>query len=469
MDLASPLLELVKGLWGLVSKPLGYIYNLKDNVRTLDKANENLKASSEDVKAKVEREEEGGGARRTNQVENWLGEVQEFEGRVDQVLQEVREHDRIKCLSRCLPRNCWSSYKLGKRVDQLLNEVRELQHMKGEINDFTSLLPPPRQVLNTPLDKTVGLDGSLNIVWKWLVDKKETTLMRRINEKLSHANHGFEVVIWVVVSKHVNEDSIRDTIRKKVHLLGEVLSKKKFVLLMDDVWAGLELSQIGVLHSSLENESKIVFTTRLEQVCHHMGADETFEVQCLTPKEALALFENNIGKSSIHSHPEIQELANNIVKECKGLPLALITVGRAMAGRENPDEWKHALTTLRNNPYKLSGMVEEVYHILEFSYNSLNDSIVKLCFIYCCLFPEDYPIRTDSLIELWIGEGLLRDTNDVYSMRYKGEYVLRTLEMACLLESGHDDYEGRHVKMHDVIRDMATWIARDRGKKETNC
>ncbi|KAL3737180.1 hypothetical protein ACJRO7_026013 [Eucalyptus globulus] len=475
MDFASPLLELVKGLWGLASKPLGYIYNPKDNVCTLDKANENLKASSEDVKAKVEREEGGGGAQRTNQVENWLGEVQEFEGRVDQVLQEAREHDRIKCLSRCLPRNCWSSYKLGKRVDQLLNEVRELQHKKGEISDFTSSLPPPRQVLKMPLDKTVGLDSSLNTVWKWLVDKKEarviglygaggvgkTTLMRRINEKLSHANHGFEVVIWVVVSKHVNEDSIRDTIRKKLNI-------------KDENWEGQSRDERalhlgGIPHSSLENESKIVFTTREKQVCHLMGANEIFEVRCLTPEEALALFENNIGKSCIHSHLEIQELANNIVRECQGLPLALITVERAMAGRENPNEWKHALTTLRNNPCKLSCMVEEVYHILQFSYNSLNDSTIKLCFIYCCLFPEDYPIRVNNLIELWIGEGLLRDTNDVYSMRYKGEYVLRTLEMACLLESGHDDYddyEGRHVKMHDVIRDMATWIARDRGQKE---
>ena len=63
-------------------------------------------------------------------------------------------------------------------------------------------------------DKTVGLDRSLNKVWKRLVDEKEvaviglygtggvgkTTLMKKINEKLSHANHGFEVVIWVVVS-----------------------------------------------------------------------------------------------------------------------------------------------------------------------------------------------------------------------------------------------------------------------------
>ncbi|KAF7848278.1 hypothetical protein BT93_L2137 [Corymbia citriodora subsp. variegata] len=495
MDFAAPLSDLVKYLWGLASTPLGYIYNLKDNVRSLDKANENLKALSEDVKARVEREGGGGGAQRTNQVENWLGEVQEFEDGACQVLQEAGERDRIKCLSHCLPRNCWSSYKLGKRVYQLLNEARELQHIKEEISDFTSPLPPPHQVLEMPLDKTVGLDSSLKIVWKWLVDKKEagviglygaggvgkTTLMRRINEKLSHASHGFEVVIWVVVSKQVNEDSIRDTIRKKlnvkdeswegqsqnerVRLVGEVLSRKKFVLLMDDVWVSLDLHKIGVLHPSLKNGSKVVFTTRSKQVCHHMSADETLEVKCLMPEEALALFENNIGKSSIHSHPEIQELANDIVKECKGLPLALITVGRAMAGRENPDEWKHALKTLRYNPYELSGMVNEVYHILEFSFNSLNDSIVELCFLYCCLFPEDYPIRTNDLIELWIGEGLLRGTNDVYSMRYKGEYVLRTLEMACLLESG-GDYEGRYVKMHDVIRDMATWITRDHGQKE---
>ncbi|KAF8024942.1 hypothetical protein BT93_F1940 [Corymbia citriodora subsp. variegata] len=435
MDVASPLLEAVKGLWGLASKPLGYIYNLKDNVRSLNKANENSKALSEDVKANVEREEGGGGAQRTNPVENWLGEVQEFEDGAYQALQEAGERDRIKCLSLCLPRNRWSSYKLGQRVYQLLNEARELQHIKEEISDFVSPLPPPQQVLEMPLDKTLGLDSSLNVVWKWLVDKKEagviglygvggvgkTTLTRRIDGKLSHANHGFEVVIWVVVSK------------QRVRLVGEVLSRKKFVLLMDDVWVGLELHKIGVLPSSLKNGSKVVFTTWLKQVCHHMSVEETLEAKCLMPEEALALFENSIGKSSVHFHPKIQQLASDIVKECKGLPLTLITIGRAMASRENPDEWKHALKTLRYNPYELSSV--------------------------------DYLMRTNDLIELWIGEGFLRGTNDVYSMRYKGEYVLRTLEIACLLKIWRD-YEGWYVKMHDIIRDMATWITCDHGQKE---
>ncbi|KAI6689488.1 hypothetical protein NL676_026316 [Syzygium grande] len=52
-------------------------------------------------------------------------------------------------------------------------------------------------------------------------------------------------------------------------------------------------------------------------------------------------------------------------------------------------------------------------------------------------------------------------------MRNKGEYFLGSLKMACLLESGHDDDDKKeYVKMHDVIRDMATWIARDHGQKE---
>ncbi|KAK2631610.1 hypothetical protein EUGRSUZ_L02679 [Eucalyptus grandis] len=490
MELAGPLLETVKGLWGLASKPVGYIYNLKVNVRLLDEKNKALKSISGDVKTKVEREEVEAHVGPTKQVEDWFGRVQKFSGEVDQILREARERDEIKCLSRWLPRNCRSSYKLGKRVDQLLNEVRQLQNEK--FRDVTSPLPPP-SVLKKPMDNAVGLEISLNKVLKCLMDEKQvgviglygtggvgkTTLMKRINEELSHANHKFNVVIWVVVSRQVNEDSIQDTIRKRLNIkdqswggwsqdeminyLWERLTDKKFVLLIDDVWARLDLSKIGVPRPSLENGSKVVFTTRSMQVCDQMQADKTFKVQCLKFKEALELFENNVGKSTIDSHPDILELAKDIVRECKGLPLALITVGRAMAGRKKPSEWRNALGTLKNNPYKLSGM-EEVYHILEFSYISLDES-TGLCFLYCCLFPEDYHIKTHDLIELWIGERLLGDTNDVHIMRDKGEYILGSLKMACLLESGH--YRGEeYVKMHDVIRDMTIWITHDHGQRE---
>ncbi|KAI6689489.1 hypothetical protein NL676_026317 [Syzygium grande] len=232
MDFASPLLELVKELWGLASKPSGYIYNLKDNVASLENATEYLKAVSDDVKARVEREEEDARALRTKQVANWLGKVQEFVGGVNQVLREAEERDQIKCLSHCLPSNCWSSYKLGKRVNQMLNEARELRPKEGAFDIMTSPLPPP-PVLKMPMDEIMGLDISkLNKVWKWLMHEKQvgviglyggggvgkTTFMKRINEELSLADHEFDVVIWVVVSKQANKDSIQDAIRIRLDI-----------------------------------------------------------------------------------------------------------------------------------------------------------------------------------------------------------------------------------------------------------
>ncbi|KAF7851853.1 hypothetical protein BT93_L2013 [Corymbia citriodora subsp. variegata] len=488
MDFVSPLSDFVKYSWGLASTPIGYIYNLKDNVDSLRKETQDLNAKREDVKAGVKREE-GGGVQRTREVVNWLGKVQELLGGVDRVLQEAREHDRIKCLGHCLPQNCWSGYRLGKAVNQMLNEARELK--KEELNTMLSLPPPP--ALAKPMGETMGLDISLNKVWKWLVDEKnigviglygtggvgKTTLMERINKELLCANHGFEVVIWVVVSRQVNEDNIQEAIRKRlnikdeiwerwsqderVHHLLEVLTHKKFVLLIDDVWARLDLFKIGV---PPHNGSKVVFTTRYKHVCDHMQANRTLEVKCLMSEEALKLFEKNVSKSLIDCHQEIQDLAKDIVEECKGLPLALITVGRAMASKDDPGEWRHALTTLRSKPHKLPGMVGEVYNILKFSYDSLDDAIRQACFLYCCHFPEDYPIITYDLIELWIGEGLLGEIDDVYHMRDEGASVLGDLKRAGLLESGLHSYGRPTVKMHDVIRDMATWITCDHGQKE---
>ncbi|XP_039170626.1 LOW QUALITY PROTEIN: disease resistance protein SUMM2 [Eucalyptus grandis] len=492
MDVANSLLQLVSNLWGLASKPLGYICNLKDNVNSLRNVNDKLKAKSADVLAMVEREEEGGRAQRTEEARNWLGKVQEFVDGVDQVLREAEEREQIKCLSRHLPLNCQSSYKLGKRVDQMLNEARELQTKDGEFRVVTSLLPPPT-VLDMPMDQPVGLDISkFNEVRKWVVNEKQvgviglyemsgvgkTTFMRSIEKELSRANNRFDIVIWVVVSRPVNKDRIQDTIRRRlgiedehwegwswderVYHLCQALTRKKFVLLLDDLWARLDLSKIGIPCLGVESGFKVVFTTRLKHVCDQMGANKTLEVRCLMPKESLKLFEKNIGKSLVDCHQEIQDLAKDIVEECKGLPLALITVGQAMAGKDSPHEWRNALTTLRNNPYKLSGMVEELYHILEFSYNSLSNPTRQACFIYCCLFPEDYHMISDDIINLWIGEGLLGDTNDdVYHMQDEGESVLGDLKRACLLESGCIGFRP-YVKMHDVIRDMATWITRDR-------
>ena len=185
-------------------------------------------------------------------------------------------------------------------------------------------------------------------------------------------------------------------------------------------------------------------------------------MECLSPEAALDLFRYKVGEDVFNSHPEIPTLAQAVVGECKGLPLALITIARAMSSRRSPREWQYVIDELQRNPSRFAGMGNLVFPILRFSYDNLTDDTLKTCFLYCSLFPEENNIRKDELIDLWIGEGFLSDFRSITTARNQGEYIIGSLKLACLLETG--EYSENFVKMHDVVRDMALWLASNESK-----
>ena len=138
-----------------------------------------------------------------------------------------------------------------------------------------------------------------------------------------------------------------------------------------------------------------------------MKAQRRIEVGCLSREEAINLFQVKVGEETLKSHPDIPKLAKDVAEECEGLPLALITIGLAMRRRKNPEEWDHAISVLQSYPSEFSGIGDHVFPVLKFSYDSLPSVRVKDCFLYCSIFPQDYNIRKNELIKLWIGEGLL--------------------------------------------------------------
>ncbi|KAB2095173.1 hypothetical protein ES319_A01G018400v1 [Gossypium barbadense] len=179
-------------------------------------------------------------------------------------------------------------------------------------------------------------------------------------------------------------------------------------------------------------------------------------VECLPSGEALKLFEEKVGSETLHMHPDIHKLAEAVAEECAGLPLALITIGRAMASKKTPQEWEYAIEVLRKSAASvLPGVGKEMYPKLKFSYDCLPDERFRSCFLYCSLYPEDHPIEKDQLIHCWIGEGLLDEHTNLSSARNQGHFIRGSLIDACLLENIRGNY---YVKMHDVVRDMALWI-----------
>ncbi|KAJ4790731.1 Disease resistance protein RPS5 [Rhynchospora pubera] len=272
-------------------------------------------------------------------------------------------------------------------------------------------------------------------------------------------------------------------LRSRSSLLGQrwwcrkkKLTSKKY---SDDLWGEIDLERVGIpLGLGKQFKKKIVITTRSVSVCDLMGVEESVRVAGLETEDALRLFYEKVGEKTVKSHPLIPSLAQEIVKELGGLPLALITIGVSMRGKKGPKEWKDRIDLLKKSRLKGIDEEEKLFHRLKLSYDSLNEKS-KHCFLVCSLWPEDYIINKTKLIECWLGLGLL-DLSDARNIYNPGYEVISDLLSACLLEEVkgsehvkiHIAIRARavkgpeHVKMHDVIRDMALWIAHDEGKEK---
>ncbi|KAJ4718292.1 NBS-LRR type disease resistance protein [Melia azedarach] len=439
--------------------------DLEDSILALQSETQKLIEARNDLMTRVVIAEQQH-MKRLNQVEGWLSRVQAVEIEVGKLIRDSPEQIEKLCLGGFCSKNCMSSYKFGKKVARVRQDVSNLRE-EGDFEDVAERIPDA-VVEERPIEPTVvGLQSILYKVWECLGEEQvgiiglygmggvgKTTLLTQINNKFLDVPNDFEVVIWVVVSKDLQLEKIQESIGRKIGLSDDawtnkspeekaldvfkILSKKKFVLLMDDVWERVDLAKVGVPPPSSKIKSKVVFTTRF--------------------------IEQRWGKELLPVILIFLNLAQIVVKECGGLPLALITIGRAMTYKKRPEEWNYVIQALRTRSTSgFSGMEKEVYPLLKFSYDNLPSDTARSCFLYCSLFPEDYSIFKNDLIECWIGEGFL-DTYHKRGAQNQGYYIIGVLLHACLLEEEDEDY----VKMHDVIRDMALWIACEIQREKEN-
>ncbi|KAH9667643.1 putative disease resistance protein [Citrus sinensis] len=465
-----------------VGEQAKYVWGLEKNLRILETELHKLTRARADLKTRVEVEQQRPRTRRTNQVAGWLEDVQNLETEFTE-LERVRaqEMDRL-CLGGLCSKNFVLSYNYGTKVVELTDRVINLKK-DGEKIEVVVEKAPDGAAIELPLDHTVvGQELLLGQVWRCITDQEKnrgiiglygiggvgkTTLLKQVNNNFCHQQHNFDVVIWAAVStlqddigKRIGFSEDRNwkekSLQDKAVDIASILSGKKFVLLLDDIWEPIDLTQLGVPLQNLNDGSKIVLTTRSAGVCDQMDAEKV-EVSSLAHDEAWKLFQEMIERSTLDSHTSIPGLAETLARECGGLPLALKTVGRAMKSQRKVGDWKRAIHKMRTSASKFSGMKEEVFSRLKFSYDSLSTDELRSCLLYCCLYPEDYEIPKRQLIDYWISEGFVCDFDD-------GCDFIDDLLHACLLEEEGDD----HVKTHDMIREMSLWIACTVDKEEQN-
>ncbi|KAF8388123.1 hypothetical protein HHK36_026789 [Tetracentron sinense] len=378
MDFVSPIIDIISRLWDCGASRTNYICDLKKNLDSLRSEMRKLRSERDYLKRKVEVAEEKQMKRRET-VETWLQMVEELEREVEVVIEEASQQLSKMCLGGCCPKNCYGSscYKIGKRVVKKTVAVTKLI-TEGNFIEVADPLGLAK-VEEMPSRATVGMDSMLENVWKCLTEDDEkgiigiygmegvgkTTLLKKINNEFLHrGTHDFDLVIWVEVSKEskvrkvqknigerlglkLSEDESHDAVRARV--VFNFLNKKRFVLLLDDIWDPVDFEDVGIPRPNATNKSKVIFTTRFQAVSEQMAAEKYFIAECLGRNEALDLFKKIVGNEALNSHHQIPDLAARVAVECKGLPLALITIGRTMAGKKDPHEWSDALKLLKKS------------------------------------------------------------------------------------------------------------------------
>ncbi|KAK1271219.1 Disease resistance protein [Acorus gramineus] len=481
MEAVSPVIEVVKCVCNPAVRYVGYAKNLKKNFEKLDKMARDLYDRRADIQVLV-RNTAGAGKIPSSRCETWLKDVEDIEKQMVE-MKEKYEQEK-KCFKGFCP-NVYSRMMFGKHVEVKFEEVSKL------VNTFTSdegvlvdapvrlveMVPAPRVEVDSSTARTVQKilehlrDGRKQRIGVWgMGGVGKTTVMKMVNN-LPEISQMFAVVIWVTVSgdwsirKVQNEIAAGLKIKLEENMSNDVVSRKlfeklentKYLLLLDDVWDKVDLEDVGVPAPSSENGCKVLLTSRSQGVCNKMETDVEVPVEVLSEEEAWKLFREKV-TDVIELH-EIQPLAEGVIRECGGLPLAVIVVGGALRKETNIHVWQNALNELRMAATSLiEDMEEKVFKRLKYSYDRLKDDNMKNCFLYGALFPEDYKIEIDELIEYWRAEGFIEGASNLEEARSKGHTILKYLVDASLLEFGVHNLQNECVKMHDVIRDLALRI-----------
>ncbi|KAL1211025.1 putative disease resistance protein [Cardamine amara subsp. amara] len=454
----------------------GYNHDLQKNLDSLEETMIDLMAKQASLSRRLKREEDEG-LQKLPELQVWLDRVEAIEKKVNALIRD-RDVELQKLYV------CGFCYGYGETVFLTLKDVEKL---KDEVLEVIAEPAQTSEAQERPLPRIiVGQETMLDKAWKHLMEDKvgtlgmygmggvgKTNLLKQTNNKFCKDRCEFDFVIWIAVSKELQLEKIVDEIAQQVHLredgspkadhLYNFLLKKRFMLFLDDIWEKVDLAEIGVPFPTTQNKCKVAFTTRSQAVCTSMGAKPILEVQCLAENEAFDLFQKKVGKATLESEPGISDLARIVAKKCSGLPLALNVIGETMSSKRTIQEWMHAIDVLNSYAVKFSGMKDKILPILKYSYEDLKGEDTKLCLLYCALFPEDAKIDKETLIGYWMCEGIIDESEGIEKAENEGYGIIGSLVSQSLLMEEVNNYGKGVVSMHDVVREMALWIASDLG------
>ncbi|WMV23263.1 hypothetical protein MTR67_016648 [Solanum verrucosum] len=350
------------------------------------------------------------------------------------------------------------------------NHVRTLRRTTSYVDDQDYIFVGLQDVVQTLLSELLKAAPRRSVVSIYgMGGLGKTTLARNLYKNPNIAS-SFSTRAWICVSQEYNTMDLLKTIIKsiqgrtkgtlglletmtegdlEVHLR-DLLKERKYLVVVDDVWQREAWESLKRAFPDSKNGSRVIITTRKEDVAER--ADNrgfVHKLRFLSQEESWDLFCRKLLDVRAMV-PAMESLAKDMVEKCRGLPLAIVVLSGLLSHRGGLDKWQEVKDQLWKNI--IEDKFIEISCILSLSYNDLS-TVLKQCFLYFGIFPEDQVLEADNIIRLWMAEGFVPRGEE--RMEDVAEGFLNELIRRSLVQVVDTFWEKvTHCRVHDLLRDL---------------
>ncbi|RWR74928.1 putative disease resistance protein RGA3 isoform X1 [Cinnamomum micranthum f. kanehirae] len=502
----------VAELCSIAKDGLSSLFGVKKEVDELSSTFLDIQAVLEDAESHQVTDE---------RVRGWLWELKEVAYEVDDILDEwvtdalVLQEDKDEAhhpkrmrFSSFSPYQSYKrvklQYDIGKRIRETTKRLSEISIKKNrfnlrELNTREVMLVPNQEERQTGslIDESeiFGRDDFKQSIIEQLLSETsqeeksvsvvsivgmgglgKTTLAQLIYNDGRVMAHFRNNRIWVCVSDPFDVKRIAVKVIESMggstsnnpdldtlqHSLREAIDKKRFLLVLDDVWdeSGRLWQILRVPLLGAAPGSKIVVTTRSGQVGKAMEAHYIHDLGVLSDSDCWNLFKSIAFKGAEDEEcQQLTDIGEKIVERCKGVPLAIRALGSLLHANRKRWYWEHVLESeiWKWDVPKDNGILPA----LLLSYYNLPPHL-KRCFSFCSVFPKDYELEKDELVKLWMAHGIIKSEKAKKDVTEEiGEMYFDYLLTRSLFQDAEKDIDGNVVrfKMHDLVHDLATFVS----------
>ncbi|KAF2297011.1 hypothetical protein GH714_014647 [Hevea brasiliensis] len=352
-------------------------------------------------------------------MKTWVADVRDIAHQIEDLIDEymyyVYRQQYFTKLHRIFrtPKTLLETRQIASKLQQInktikgMDERRQrygIDRIEGSNDHYNFPLYQRDLALFMKEDDVVGFVDESRLLKTWLMDKEEHRTLISMTYTRDDLLRSLIKEFHESRKEEVPDDLGTKDFKDLVGILIGYLEQKKYLVVLDDVW---DINLWEAIKVSLPNNqfgSRIMLTTRKEDVGSYSSDVRSYilTIKPLKEKEAWDLF----CMKAFSSYPdkscprELEPLALELVRKCKGLPLAVAALG------------------------------------------------------------EDYEIIRKRLIKLWIAEGFVQQVDRTAPKEVAESYLMELIFRSMLqVVSPNEFARPKRCKMHDLLREIGLSIS----------